>query len=75
LGCGSPIVIAIKDGAVAMSVAGTTSTAAIQASPAPGEIDATADDGGKYVYKLGHDNSLSMTGPGDQSMKLTKCAG
>jgi hypothetical protein len=68
-------VIAIKDGAVAMSVAGTTSTAAIQASPAPGEIDATADDGGKYVYKLGDDNSLSMTGPGDQSMKLTKCAG
>ena len=75
LGCDSPVVIAIKDGAVAMSVAGTTSTAAIQANPAPGEIDATADDGGKYVYKLGHDNSLSMTGPGNQIMKLTKCAG
>lgn len=75
LGCDSPIVIAIKDGAVAMSVAGTISNAAIQASPAPGEIDATADDGGKYVYKLGHDKSLSMTGPGDQRMKLTKCAG
>jgi len=61
--------------AVAMSVAGTTSTAAIQASPTPGEIDATTDDGGKYVYKLAPDQSLSMAGPGARSMKLTKCAG
>ncbi len=75
LGCDSPIVIAIKDGAVAMSSGGTTSTAAIQASPTPGEIDATADDGGKYVYKLAPDKTLSMAGPGAQTMKLTKCAG
>jgi hypothetical protein len=75
LGCANPIVISIKDGAVAMSVAGTTSTAAIQASPAQGEIDAAADDGGKYVYKIGADNTLSVVSPGAQNMSLTKCPG
>jgi len=75
LGCDSPIIIAIKDGGVSMNVAGTTSTAAIEPSPKPDVVTATAEDGGKYVYTLGQDNSLSMADPSHQTMKMTKCAG
>lgn len=75
LGCDAPVLIAIKEGDVVMSVAGTTSTAAIQPGAAAGEVDATAENGDKYVYKLGADKSLAMAGPGGQSMNLTKCAG
>lgn len=75
LSCDAPVFIAIKNGDVVMSVAGTNSTAAIQPGPAAGEVDATAENGDKYVYKLGADKSLAMDGPGGQSMKLSKCAG
>jgi hypothetical protein len=75
LTCDSPIIIAIKDGGVSMNVAGTTSTAAIEPSPKPDVVNATAEDGGKYVYTLGQDNSLSMADPSHQTMKMTKCAG
>jgi hypothetical protein len=75
LTCDTPIIIAIKNGGVSMNVAGTTSTAAIDPSPKPGVVDATAEDGGKYVYTLGQDNSLSMADPSHQTMKMTKCAG
>jgi hypothetical protein len=75
LSCDSPIVIAVKDGGVSMTVAGSTSTAAIEASPEPGVINAKAEDGGKYVYKLGQDKTLSMVDPGQQTMKMSKCAG
>ena len=75
LNCDSPIIIAIKDGGVSMDVAGTTSTAAIEPSPKPGVVNATAEDGGKYVYTLGQDKSLSMADPSHQTMKMTKCAG
>lgn len=75
LTCDSPIIIAIKDGGVSMNVAGTTSTAAIEPSAKPDVVSATAEDGGKYVYTLGQDNSLSMADPSHQTMKMTKCAG
>lgn len=75
LSCDSPVVIVIKNGGVSMDVAGTTSTAAIEPSPKPGVVNATAEDGGKYVYTLGQDNSLSMADPSHQTMKMTKCAG
>jgi len=74
LSCDSPIVIAVKGGAVSMAVAGASpSTATIGPSPEPGVINATAEDGGKYVYKLGQDNSLSMVDPSHQTMKMVKC--
>jgi hypothetical protein len=75
LSCDSPIVIAIKDGGVSMTVAGSTSTAAIEPSSEAGVTNARAEDGGKYVYKLGQDNTLSMVDPGQQTMKMSKCAG
>jgi hypothetical protein len=75
LTCDTPIIIAIKNGGVSMNVAGTTSTAAIDPSPKPEVVNATAEDGGKYVYTLGQDNSLSMADPSHQTMKMTKCAG
>jgi shikimate kinase len=75
LGCDSPIVIAIKGGAISMTVAGASpSTATIGPSPDHGVINATAEDGGKYVYKLDQDNTLSMVDPSRQTMKMTKCA-
>jgi hypothetical protein len=75
LTCDNPVIIAIKDGAVVMSVAGTNSTAAVQPGAAAGEVNATADNGDKYVYKPGPAGALAMDGPGGQSMKLTKCPG
>jgi hypothetical protein len=75
LSCDSPIVIAITNGAVSMTVAGTTSTAAIEPGSTPGVINARGEDGGKYTYSLGEDNSLSMVDPTNQTMKMTKCAG
>ena len=75
LTCDSPIVIAITNGGVSMTVAGATSTAAIEPSSAPGVINARGEDGGKYTYSLGQDNSLSMVDPTNQTMKMTKCAG
>jgi hypothetical protein len=75
LSCDSPIIIAIKDGGVSMNMAGTTSTAAIEPSAKAGVVNATAEDGGKYVYTLGQDNSLSMADPSHQTTKMTKCAG
>jgi hypothetical protein len=75
LSCDSPIVIVIKDGGVSMTVAGSVSTAAIEPSDQPGVVNATAEDGGKYVYKLGQDKSLSMVDPSQNTMKMTKCAG
>lgn len=75
LSCDTPIVIAVTGGAVSMTVAGASpSTATIGPSPEPGVINATAEDGGKYVYKLGQDNSLSMVDPTHQTMKMAKCA-
>jgi hypothetical protein len=38
-------------------------------------INARGEDGGKYTYSLGQDNSLSMVDPTNQTMKMTKCAG
>jgi hypothetical protein len=75
LGCDNPIVIAVKDGAVSMTVGGATSTAAIDSNPAPGVINAVGEKGGSYVYKLGQDKSLSMVDPDHQSTKMSKCAG
>ena len=75
LSCDNPVIIAIKDGAVVMSVAGTNSTAAVQPGSAAGEVDAIADNGDKYIYKPGAAGALAMDGPGGQSMKLTKCPG
>jgi hypothetical protein len=75
LSCDSPIVIAVTNGAVSMTVAGTTSTAAIEPSSTSGVINARGEDGGKYTYSLGQDNSLSMVDPTNQTMKMTKCAG
>jgi hypothetical protein len=75
LSCDTPVVISVANGAVSMSVAGASpSTAAIGPSPDAGVINATAEDGGKYVYKLDKDNSLSMIDPNNQTMKMTKCA-
>jgi hypothetical protein len=75
LSCDTPVVIAVTGGALSMTVAGASpSTATIGPSPEPGVINATAEDGGKYVYKLGQDNSLSMVDPTHQTMKMAKCA-
>ncbi|HZC16114.1 MAG TPA: hypothetical protein VE309_05085, partial [Caulobacteraceae bacterium] len=74
LSCDSPIVIAIQNGAVSMTVSGTTSTASIQPSPIAGVTNAKGGDGA-YVYKLGQDGTLSMVDPTNQTTKMTKCAG
>lgn len=75
LGCDSPVVVAIQNGAVSMTTAGTTSTATIQPSPTPGVTNAKGEEGNNYVYTLGADGSLSVTGPNNQTTKMTKCAG
>ncbi|HEX4198414.1 MAG TPA: TIR domain-containing protein [Caulobacteraceae bacterium] len=75
LTCDSPVVIAVQNGAVSMTVAGTTSTTTIQPSPVAGVTNAKGEDGGAYLYKLGADGSLSMTDPNNQTTKMTKCAG
>ncbi len=75
LSCDSPIAIAVQNGAVSMTMPGTTSTAAIEPSSAAGVINARGEDGGKYSYSLGQDNVLSMVDPSNQTQKMTKCAG
>ena len=75
LTCDSPITIAVKDGAVSMTVGGATSKSTIEASPGAGVTDAKGEDGGKYSYTLGQDQTLSMVDPSGQTMKMTKCAG
>jgi hypothetical protein len=75
LGCDAPVVIAVTNGAISMTVAGSTSTSTIEPSPTPGVINARGEDGGKYVYTLAPDGTLSMLDPTNQTMKLTKCAG
>ncbi len=75
LSCDAPIMIAVTNGAISMTVAGSTSTATIEPSPAFGVINARGEDGGKYTYSLAQDGSLSMVDPTNQPMKMTKCAG
>jgi hypothetical protein len=75
LTCDTPIVVAIKDGDISMTVQGATSTAAIAASQGAGEVDAVAEKGGKYVYRLIKANSLSMIDPTGQTMTLSRCGG
>lgn len=75
LSCDSPILIAIANGAVSMTVAGSTSTATIEPSPKSGVINALGPEGGKYAFSLGQDSSLSMVDPTNQTTKMTKCAG
>jgi hypothetical protein len=75
LGCDAPVVISVTSGAISMTVAGSTSTSTIEPSPTPGVINARGEDGGKYVYTLAPDGSLSMLDPTNQTMKMTKCAG
>ena len=75
LSCDSPIVIAITNGAVSMTVAGATSTATIEPSTSAGVVNARGEDGGKTTYSLGTDGSLSMVDPTNQTMKMTKCPG
>jgi hypothetical protein len=75
LTCDNPITIAVKDGAVSMTVGGSTSKSTIEASPGAGVTDAKGEDGGKYTYTLGQDQTLSMVDPSGQTMKMTKCAG
>ena len=75
LSCDSPIVIAVTNGAVAMTLAGSTSTTKIGPSPTAGVINAATDDGGKYTYTLGPGGSLSMVDPTGQNTKMSKCPG
>ncbi|HEY1414692.1 MAG TPA: TIR domain-containing protein, partial [Caulobacteraceae bacterium] len=75
LTCDTPVVVAIKDGNISMNVQGATSTATIEASQGVGEIDAIAEKGGKYVYRLIKANSLSMIDPTGQTMTLSRCGG
>ena len=75
LGCDNPVTIAVQNGAVSMTVAGTTSTTTIEPSSGPGVVVAKGDDGGKYTYTLAADQSLTMVDPSGQPMKMTKCAG
>ena len=75
LGCDSPIVISVTNGAVAMTMGGTTSTATIEPVTAPGVVNARGEDGGKTTYSVGADGSLSMVDPTNQTTKMTKCPG
>jgi hypothetical protein len=75
LSCGSPVTIAVKDGAVSMTVAGSTATSTIGPSPAPGVTVARGEDGGTYTYRLGVDRTLSMVDAGGQTTTMTRCAG
>jgi hypothetical protein len=75
LTCEKPVRISIKDGTLAMTVSGTTSTTTIEPSSDPGLVKTTASDGGAFSFTIDEHQTLSVVGPGGPIMKLTKCVG